>query len=87
MQKDIEVGDVVYYRDKIGKFYYDMIVKSIEYLKEYDSYTYCCQIMGNKRKFLNNNYEFDENRIGEISCYSRLNIVKTLQEAEKVING
>lgn len=82
----MKIGDIVYYVDKEMKFYFDMKILKIINDKKYNCTLYKCQIVGNKYKFLNKQFEFKKEKIGKISVYSKLNLCSSLDEAELFIN-
>ena len=82
----MKIGDIVYYVDKEMKFYFDVKIINIIRDKEHNTNLYECQILGNNYKFLNNEFEFKNDRIGETTIYTKLNLCKSLEEAESLIN-
>lgn len=82
----MKIGDIVYYVDKEMKFYFDVKILKIINDKKYNCILYQCQIVGNKYKFLNKQFGFKKERIGEINVYSKLNLCSSLDEAELFIN-
>lgn len=79
-------GDIVYYVDKEGKFYFDVEIVGIVTDLEHNLNLYQCKILGNNYKFLNNEFEFKKERIGKVIRYLKSQLCKTKEEAEKIIN-
>lgn len=82
----MKIGDIVYYVDREMKFYFDVKIVDITKDEKYDTTLYKCKILGNNYKFLNNEFEFKKDRIGDITIYTKLNLCKSLEEAESLIN-
>lgn len=82
----MKIGDTVYYVDKQMKFYFDMKILDTIYDKKHNCILYKCQVIGDKYKFLDKEFEFKKENIGKISIYSKLNLCSSLDEAESSIN-
>ena len=79
-------GDIVYYVDEEGKFYFDVQIEQIVTDLEHNLDLYQCKILGNDYKFLNNEFEFKKERIGEIKRYLKSQLCENKEEAERIIN-
>lgn len=78
-------GDIVYFVDKEAKYYFDMEFIEKIHLAEYNTDLYRCKILMNKYKFNNDAYKPNFDLKDKIDNYSKLSLVNTLEEAEKLI--
>lgn len=81
----MKVNDIVFYVNMEGKFYFDVKIVNIICDVKHNIDLYDCKILGNDYKFLNNEFEFKKERIGEIKRYLKSQLCKTKEEAEKII--
>lgn len=82
----MKAGDVLYYVDKGAKFYFDVKLLGIEYLKEYNAELYKCEILYNDYKFNNTEiYKPNFKLKGKIDTFPKLVLVNSKEEAEKAI--
>ena len=81
----MKINDIVYYTDKKAKFYFDVQIINIINDDEHNIKLYECKILGNNHKFLNDEFEFKNERIGEIKRYLKSHLCLTKDEAEEKI--